>query len=303
MTSPDHLTYERRWDLSAATPGQALLAVDGSGNEAVLRKTGAWAASQIRVALDLQPHDRVLELGCGVGRIGRELAHECGEWHGADISSNMLAVAEERLADFSNVFLHKLHRTELSAFEDASIDKAYCAAVFIHLDKEDVFLYLRELARILKPGGRVYFETWNLNHHGGWKWWMMQVEAWAASDQRERKDVSRNQFSVVEEIRLYTERAGLTEVMTFEDSPYLQTVAAKSPTDEQLRAMRAQLRAERDAVVYSQRWSRLFSRVLDIISGRETRDQLLAELEKRDDPEAHLFRAYVQAMPDPRARD
>ncbi len=47
-------------------------------------------------------------------------------------------------------------------FAAASFDKAYAVAVLIHLDKEDVFLYLREVARILRPGGLLYVDTWNL---------------------------------------------------------------------------------------------------------------------------------------------
>lgn len=295
MPVPENLTYEKRWDLSAATPEQALLAVDGSGNESVLRRTGAWAAAQIRAALELDGDDRVLELGCGVGRIGRELADDCGEWHGADISSNMLAVASERLADKPNCHLHKLDRTDLSAFPDAHFDKAYVAAVFIHLDKEDVFLYLRELARVLKPGGLLYFETWNLAHPGGWKWWMIQVEAWSDSDQTQRKDVSRNQFSVLEEIRQYLQHAGLAEVLALKDSPYLQVIAAREP-DDGLAGLRSRLEARKNQIAYSRRWSELFSRVLDILSGEESVESLLRDLEEGDDPEAALFRDYVGAM-------
>lgn len=36
--------------------------------------TGIWTAKQVAYALDLKTNDRVLEIGCGVGRIGREFA-------------------------------------------------------------------------------------------------------------------------------------------------------------------------------------------------------------------------------------
>lgn len=74
MVASDRLTYEKCWDRPASTPEQALLAVDGSGNESVLRHTGARAARQMPDALDPAPQDRVLDLDCGVCRIGRELA-------------------------------------------------------------------------------------------------------------------------------------------------------------------------------------------------------------------------------------
>lgn len=294
MTATDDLTYETRWDGSANTPEHARLAVDGSASEGVLRRTGQWSARQIGAAIDLGPDDAVLELGCGVGRVGRELAPHCREWHGVDISSNMLEVARERLAHLPNVYLHKVRRTALEAFDDASVDKIYCPAVFIHLDKEDVFIYLREFARVLRPGGLAYFETWNLAHPAGWRHFLMNVEHWAGSDQTRRKDVSRNQFSVIEELRLYVGHAGLTEVAAYTDSPYLQVVATRDADAATLERLRDQQRRDRERIRYSDRWTELYGRVLNILAGEEDRDRVIAELESSDDEESRLFADYLR---------
>ena len=56
-----------------------------------------------------------------------------------------------------NVGFTELKRSRLDGLADASFDKAYCVAVFIHMDKEDFFLYLEEIARVLKPGGAALF--------------------------------------------------------------------------------------------------------------------------------------------------
>ena len=135
-------SYNEFWEQAAPTPESALLAVDGSADESILQATGQWTARQVAQALLLQPHDQVLELGCGVGRIGRELAPECHRWQGVDIADNMLTVAKHRTRHLSNVAFQHLTRTSLSMFASASFDKAYSVAVLIHLDKEDVFLYL-----------------------------------------------------------------------------------------------------------------------------------------------------------------
>lgn len=297
MTSTDHLTYETRWDRSASTTRDAMLAVDGSASEEVLRRTGAWAARQVEAALDLKATDVVMELGCGVARIGKEIAPLCREWHGVDISSSMLRVAEERLAGLDNVRLHKIDRTALEPFADASMDKIYCPAVLIHLDKEDVFLYLREFARVLKPGGVAYFETWNLAHPAAFKHFLMNVEHWNASDQRQRKDVSRNQFSVLEELRLYVEHAGLTEIAAYTRSPYLQIVAAREPDEERLRYLKDQQASDGERVRYSRRWCELYARVLNILAGEEDRERVIAELEASPkDPEARLFADYLRGQ-------
>ena len=100
--------------------------------------------------------DKVLEIGCGIARVGRELAPYCGEWHGVDISGNMIRYAKERTAGQGNVFLQELPEVNLSIFPDNTFDCVYSTIVFMHLDKPDVFTYLCEARRVLKPGGRAY---------------------------------------------------------------------------------------------------------------------------------------------------
>jgi len=49
--------------------------------------------------------DEVLEIGCGVGRVGRELAAHRKNWTGCDIPGNMLSFATERLQGILNTRL------------------------------------------------------------------------------------------------------------------------------------------------------------------------------------------------------
>ena len=88
----------------------------------------------------------------------------------------MLAVAASRLQGRGNVRFHALTRTALPMLADASMDKGYSVAVLFHMDKEDLVLYLREVARALKPGGLFYFDHWNLAHPVGWRRFMLEVE-------------------------------------------------------------------------------------------------------------------------------
>ena len=127
------INYKSFWDNKASTKTGAFIAVDGSANEEVARLTGAYTARQVDCALALAPADRVLELGCGVGRIGRELAPKVAHWEGADISANMLGVARDRLAGHANVGLTELRRSSLDGVAADSFSKAYCVAVFIHM--------------------------------------------------------------------------------------------------------------------------------------------------------------------------
>ena len=270
--------YKTFWEQAAVTPQQAMAAVDESADEETLQVTGRWTAEQVAHALLLQKNDHVLELGCGVARIGRELAPRCGRWQGVDISENMLKVARNRTAHLSNVDFHLLSGASLSRFVDNTFDKAYSVATLIHLDKEDLFLYLRELARVLRPGGLLYFDTWNLTHEIGWKRWLMEVEHWANSDQSQRKHVARNQFCVPEEVWLYVKKAGFTELCCLSDSPWIQMIAAKSEEGVNFAALQEQVRANLVGVAFSPLWSHLFGSLLAVLSGQKKAEDFWQEL-------------------------
>lgn len=68
--------YRTFWEQAAATAQGAMTAVDGSPDEETLQVTGRWTAGQVAHALLLQKSDWVLELGCGVARVGRN-PHPC----------------------------------------------------------------------------------------------------------------------------------------------------------------------------------------------------------------------------------
>ena len=256
--------YKAFWDDKASTTIGALLAVDGSASEDVARLTGAYTARQVASALEFTPNDRVLELGCGVGRIGLQLAPKVGRWEGADISANMLEVARSRLAGYSNVGFTELKRSRLDGLDDASFDKVYCVAVFIHMDKEDFFLYLEEIARVLKPGGLLYFDTWNLASKVGWRRFMLEVQQHRNADPSQRKDVARNQFSTPQEVQTFLEHAGFETLLTMSDSPWVQAVALKPGGNTDAAALRASVQARAARIAYTPLWTELFDRMLAV---------------------------------------
>jgi len=288
--------YKALWDAKATTPQGAMLAVDGSSDENVLRMTGAYSARQVDAALDLKKTDRLLELGCGVGRIGRELVTKVAHWEGADISANMLKVARERLAEFPNVGFTELTRSNVKPLPDASIDKAYCVAVFIHMDKEDFCLYLEDLARVLKPGGLLFFDTWNLAHRVGWRRFAVELKPYRDVPLSERKDVARNQFTTPEEVRLFLDHAGFDVVGMFSDSPWVQAVAMRRGGGN-LEAERARVSKLGAKIAYPPLWTELFDNMIKVqIEGSMTAQQALDAM--RDDSrgeEVPLFRtAFIE---------
>ena len=96
---------------------------------------------------------RILEIGCGAGRMTRSLAELFGEVHAVDISAEMIAQARTALADCSNVKLEENSGTDLALFGDAEFDFVFSAIVFQHIPRKSIVEnYVREAHRVLRPG-------------------------------------------------------------------------------------------------------------------------------------------------------
>ena len=81
------------------------------------RKAACWGKSPKAV--------RVLEIGCGAGRLTRHLAATFGEVHGVDVSDEMISLARANLADLANVRLHLNNGADLAGLADNSFDFAF----------------------------------------------------------------------------------------------------------------------------------------------------------------------------------
>ena len=97
---------------------------------------------------------RALEIGCGPGRLMKPLSRHFGEIHGVDVSDEMIRLARERLSAYSPRARSRHQRRQPPQFADESFDFVYSYAVFQHIPSRDVVLeYMREIWRVLKPGG------------------------------------------------------------------------------------------------------------------------------------------------------
>ena len=101
---------------------------------------------------------RVLEIGCGVGRIMKHMAPFFREVHGVDVSAEMVARGRERLMHLPNIFFHKNDGTRLSMFADETFDLVYSYIAFQHIPRTVVYGYFREVVRVLKAGGLFWFQ-------------------------------------------------------------------------------------------------------------------------------------------------
>lgn len=100
---------------------------------------------------------RVLDVGCGTGYGSAMVASRVHEVVGVDNSEEAVAWARAK-HQLDNLEFMIMPATKLS-FPDASFDAAYSIQVIEHI--EDVELYLSEVVRVLKPGGRFVLATPN----------------------------------------------------------------------------------------------------------------------------------------------
>ena len=104
----------------------------------------------------------ILDFGCGVGGALRHLERRYPEahLHGADVSEASLNLAREGTTRAS---FHLLGDGELP-LADESVDVVMAACVFHHVAPSERGLWIRELRRVLKPGGYLFiFEHNPLN--------------------------------------------------------------------------------------------------------------------------------------------
>jgi ubiquinone/menaquinone biosynthesis C-methylase UbiE len=114
---------------------------------------GAWVAD----LLEIGARERVLEVGFGSGAVIEKLAALAPDGHvaGVDASVEMVAQARKRNAGAVQNGRVELHHSAVARlpFADESFDKAL--AINSMQVWPDAVAGLREIARVMKPGGRI----------------------------------------------------------------------------------------------------------------------------------------------------
>jgi ubiquinone/menaquinone biosynthesis C-methylase UbiE len=103
-----------------------------------------------------KPGERILDAGCGTGRNLAAMIAAGARPSGLDYSTGMLQIARERHPD---LVLKEGDLQQPFPFEGESFDAVLFSLVAEHLD--DPLAALREMARVLKPGGRLVFSVFH----------------------------------------------------------------------------------------------------------------------------------------------
>lgn len=121
-------------------------------------------SDRLLAVLDLEPGARVLEVGPGTGHYTLPVAERAGTVDAFDLQPEMLAEVERRARErgVTNIVTRQGDARTLP-YEDASFDAAFMVTVLGEIPDQDAAL--RELARVLKPGGRAVFGEIVLDPH------------------------------------------------------------------------------------------------------------------------------------------
>jgi SAM-dependent methyltransferase len=110
----------------------------------------------------LEPDDHVVEVGCGAGRMTRAIARRAARVTAIDVAPRMLELARDHNADVHNVDWVLGDGATLTGVPDASADACISYVVLQHIPDPEVTLgYVREMGRVLKPGGWAAFQFSN----------------------------------------------------------------------------------------------------------------------------------------------
>lgn len=110
--------------------------------------------AEVRQRLDLHPRHTLLEVGCGYGRLLWHLRPLVGHVVGVDLHEQPLTEGRELLSTRGSADFHVGNGLNLDVVPDASVDRVVAFTVLQHMSREGVVTYLREMRRVLRPGGQ-----------------------------------------------------------------------------------------------------------------------------------------------------
>ena len=123
---------------------------------------------------------RMLDIGCGIGRMTQAFADTFGEAHGVDFSGNMIRIAKALHGEKPNLYFEVNNGVDLSIHKDNFFDFCFSYISFHHIAEFEVIAnYIREIDRVLKPGGMFMFQV-NTSK------WVIKAGGWLPIDYRVR---------------------------------------------------------------------------------------------------------------------
>ncbi|AFZ67609.1 class I SAM-dependent methyltransferase [Deinococcus peraridilitoris] len=129
-----------------------------SGDYGVFARYLEPGALEILERWDLQPGERVLDVGCGAGQIALPAAARGVDVTGVDIAANLIAQARRRAEDAGVRATFDEGDAERLPYPDASFDTVVSLIGAMFAPRPD--RVAAELLRVCRPGGRILLANW-----------------------------------------------------------------------------------------------------------------------------------------------
>jgi ubiquinone/menaquinone biosynthesis C-methylase UbiE len=120
-----------------------------------LWQDGAMRRKTIELAA-LKPTDTVLDVGCGTGDLTIAASKRAGRVTGIDAAPEMIEVAKQKAARAKVNINFQTQAIEHLSFPDGTFDVVLSSLMMHHLPGDLKLRGLKEVSRVLKPGGRVF---------------------------------------------------------------------------------------------------------------------------------------------------
>jgi SAM-dependent methyltransferase len=124
------------------------------------RKKYLWP-ELIKLTEPVKNGDKILDVGCGNGRLIEAFKNKKISYLGVDNSEKLIEAAKNNY-QISNIKFLLGDILGLDKFPENNFDHIFCIAVFHHLPGENLKLdALRQMKNKLKPGGKIIITVWN----------------------------------------------------------------------------------------------------------------------------------------------
>ena len=135
---------------------------DPDGELWTLHRVNPLRIQFIRELADI-PGKRIVDVGCGGGILSEALAREGAEVLGIDLSAELVDIAELHALEqgVDTVRYERISAEELAGREPESFDLVTCMEMLEHVPRPASVV--AACARLVKPGGKVFFSTLNRN--------------------------------------------------------------------------------------------------------------------------------------------
>ncbi len=162
----------RRWSQHSAQANRAIWTEwDWAAGGEEWSASPEWKESLVEEVLApaAEAAETILEIGPGGGRWTEPLHERAQQLILVDITERTLELCRARLDDPPNVSYLLSDGAGLRAVEDDSVDLIWSFDAFVHVAPLDVDAYLRDFARVLRPGGRAIIHHNDRRSRVGWR--------------------------------------------------------------------------------------------------------------------------------------